>query len=166
MRPAQIENFEYALVLGAGLEKNGQPSDILMDRIVSAMDIFNTHKVKILIMSGSQRRDYDEAGAMQKAAVSHGIPGAAILVDRSGNSTFQSCLFVRNELNPSKVVIITQAFHLPRSILLQRLLGVEAYGISANNFSFSVLKKAFWYSREFFALPYNLLKYLIYLIKV
>jgi SanA protein len=163
--PARIESFEYALVLGAGLEKNGQPSDILMDRIVSAMDLYSSHKVKHLIMSGSQRRNYDEAGAMQKTTLSHVIPESVMLIDRSGNSTFQSCLFVRSQLELSSVLIITQAFHLPRAILLQRFLGVKAYGVAADNFRFSLPKKAYWYFRELFALPYNLLKYLIYRIR-
>lgn len=160
----QVEEFKYALVLGAGLERNGKPSDILMDRILSAMDVFHTHRAEYLVMSGSHRKEYDEAGAMQSIALSYGIPPAAILVDRHGNSTLQSCINVQKEHSPSSVLIITQRFHLPRAIMLQRLLGIKAYGLAANNFRFSILKVSYWYFRELFALPFNFLKYLIYLI--
>lgn len=160
----QIDEFKYALVLGAGLERNGKPSDILMDRILSAVDVFHTHKAEYLIMSGSHRKNYDEAGAMQTAALSYGIPSSAILVDRHGNSTLQSCLNVQKEYSPSSILIITQSFHLPRAIMLQRLLGIEAFGIAANSYHFSFLKVSYWYFREFFALPFNILKYIIHII--
>ena len=153
---------EYALVLGAGLEKNGKPSDILMDRIVTSVNLYKAGKAHYLVMSGSYRKNYDEPGAMQSAALELGVPSSAILLDRSGISTFNSCMTIKEKYNPEVVLIVSQQFHLPRSIMLQMLLGIKAFGIPAENYQFSFYKNAFWYFREILAMPYNFIKFAFY----
>ena len=157
----QLDKYKYALVLGAGLEKDSSPSDILMDRITTAIDLYHAKKADYLVMSGSK----GEPDAMVSAALSYDIPESVLLIDKKGNSTFNSCLNIRETYSPSSVLIVSQSFHLPRALMLQRLLGVEAFGVSAHNYHFSLFKKAYWTLREVFALPYNLLKYSFFLIK-
>jgi SanA protein len=161
----QYFKFKYALVLGAGLEKDGKPSDILLDRIQTAVEVYKKNKVEYLILSGSTRKGYNEPEAMRAAVIALGIPQSGIQIDPTGISTFHSCLHILRDYSPESILIITQQFHLPRAILLQRWLGVAAFGIAAKNFSFSVYKKCWWYLREVFALPFNLLKLAIYLFK-
>jgi len=161
----QLSHVHYALVLGAGLKKNGRPSDILMDRVLSAIELFQAGKVDYLIMSGAAREGKDETAAMAAAALDRGIPREAILLDRHGISTFESCLNYLQEYAPEKLVIVTQAFHLPRAIQLQRLLGIEACGYAAHIYRFSFYKVAYWYLREVLAMPFNLLKFVNYLFR-
>jgi SanA protein len=163
--PQQTFHTEYALVLGAGLEKDGQPSDILMDRILAAAQLYQSQKVEYLVMSGAARHGKDETQAMAAAALVHGIPQNAILLDGQGFSTFESCLNVLRAYSPKNLVVVTQLFHLPRSIILPRLLGIETFGYTACNFHFSIYKTVYWYLREIIAVPFNLLKYLNYLFK-
>jgi len=158
----RLKQYKYCLVLGAGLEKDGKPSDILMDRVSTAVCLFNNKQVDLLIMSGTRRRGYDEPGAMQAAAIAQGVPDSAILLDPQGISTLNSCVNYRQKFSRESLVIITQPFHLPRSILLARKLGLNAYGIAAGIYHFSWYKRAFWYIREFFALPYNFIKLALY----
>lgn len=159
----EVDHFHFALVLGAGLEKDNNPTDILMDRVQAAVFLYQNHKVDYLIMSGAARRGKDETAAMAAAAVACGVPQSAILQDQLGYSTFESCRnFLRNQ-SPADVIIVSQAFHLPRAILLQRWLGIPAFGYAARVYHFSPYKTAYWTLREAFALPFNLMKYLIYL---
>lgn len=160
-----IDHYPYALVLGAGLEKNGTPSDILMDRVLTAVNLYQSKKVDLLIMSGTRRKGYDEPGAMRAAALTAGVPSSAIRTDPDGISTFNSCINLVQTYAPESVLIVTQQFHLPRAILLQRALGVNASGVAAHLYCFSWRKKAFWYAREVIALPFNCIKLAIYLYK-
>lgn len=158
----EVQATKYALVLGAGLEKNGEPSDILKDRVLKAARLYKANKAQYLIMSGSVMKGKDEPGAMQTMALSLGVPQSAILLDRNGISTFHSCTNLKSQFNPANVTIITQYFHLPRSLFFQRLLGIQAFGLPADIYKFAIYKKAYWLLREFFALPYNIGKYLIH----
>ena len=153
------------MVLGAGLEKNGKPSDILMDRVLTGANLYKEGKVEYLIMSGSCRKKYDEPGAMRKAAIALEIPEQAILLDRDGISTLDSCVTIKEKYAPEQVLIVSQFFHLPRAIMLQTSLGIKAIGIQAKTYHFSLYKKAYWYSRELLSIPYNLLKYAFYRIR-
>jgi SanA protein len=158
-------HYHYCLVLGAGLEKDGQPSDILKDRVATAQKLYKNKKVDRLIMSGTCRRAYDEPAAMQTTAVAQGIPQADILLDPAGISTLDSCINFLRDHKDETPLIVTQRFHLPRAILLARMLRVDAYGVAACIYRFSWYKRAYWYLRELFALPYNFFKLLLYLFK-
>lgn len=159
------ESFRYGLVLGAGLEKDGHPSEILMDRIESAVELYKKRKVDQLIMSGSTRKGCDEPQAMRSVAITLGIPDEHLELDIHGSSTFASCLYYAGRHFSSPVLIITQHFHLPRDIMLQRALGVSAFGYAAKLREFSNFNKSLWYLREVFSLPYNFLKLLMHYLK-
>jgi SanA protein len=159
-------HFQYALVLGAGLENSSEPSDILLDRVLTAVTLYKTGKIDFLIMSGAAKKEKNEVAVMALIAKANGVPSAAIILDGRGFSTFQSCRNFISDHSPASVLLISQLFHLPRAILIQRLLGgVQAYGFAARDFHFSVLKIFYWYMREVIALPYNFFKYLCFLLK-
>jgi len=162
LKPDRIDFFDYALVLGAGLEKDGKPSDILLDRILTAVNLYKKRKVGLLVMSGSVKAGYDEVQAMKATAIKMGVPPCAIRLDRRGISTFHSCINLVKVFAPQTVLIVSQKFHLPRAIFLQRLLGVKAFGIPADNIRFSFLKIILWSMREFFSIPYNAFKILLF----
>ena len=153
-------HYSYCLVLGAGLEKDGRPTDILMDRVSTAVELFKSAQVEQLIMSGARRVGYDEPGAMQAAAIALGIPESAVLLDPLGISTLDSCLNFKENFG-GEVLIVTQAFHLPRAIFLARKLGLSAFGVTACIYRFSWYKQVHWQAREILAMPYNVLKYLL-----
>jgi SanA protein len=155
----------YALVLGAGLEKDGKPTDILSDRVLSAVKLIETGKARKLIMSGSSTgAGYDEVDAMERLAIQAGVDQNNILLDKAGNSTLDSLINFKNRFLSEKLVIVTQPFHLPRSLWLAGKLGLNGHGYPANIYSFSFTKRLFWAAREFFSIPFNLLKLIIFLL--
>jgi SanA protein len=156
------ESF-YALVLGAGLESDGRPTDILSDRVLSAVKLLDLRKAEKLIMSGSSNGgEYDEVAAMEKLAISTGVDQEKIILDKSGVSTLNSLINFKKRFKNESLVIVTQQFHLPRSLWLAKKLNLNCYGFPASIYRFSALKKFLWSSREFFALPFNLLKLFAY----
>ena len=153
----------YTLVLGAGLEKNNLPTDILSDRLETAIDLLKSNKTETLILSGStDHHNYNEPLSMKKYVLSKGINPSHLILDLKGNSTFDSLrnLLIFEGLND--ITIVSQRFHLPRSIWLAGALGINAKGTPAENFKFSFIKIFSWYLREIFAIPLNILKFILY----
>lgn len=155
----ELPDFTYAIVLGAGLERDGRPTDILSDRVLSAVSLIKAGKVKKLILSGSKNMlNYDETAAMLRLAEQSGIKLSQIEIDDQGNSTFESIANFKLHFPENNAVIVTQNFHLPRAISISRSLGINAFGFAAQIYRFSRLKILYWGMREFFALPFNVLK--------
>lgn len=121
-----------ALVLGAGLRFDGRPSDVLQQRVETAVNLYRTGKVRKLIMSGDNSlAEYDEVSAMKQAATALGVPGNDVLLDYAGFRTLDSCVRVRKVFRQSEVIVVSQGFHLPRAIHLCRWAGVDASGVEA-----------------------------------
>jgi len=161
--PEDAPYTHYTLVLGAGLKKNRQPTDILTDRIITACKLIENGKTDYLIMSGTIRDGYyNEPISMKNYALSRGIINSAILIDGQGTTTFQSCVNVMDNQHPKDLLVVSQNFHLPRALLIARAMGINAFGVQATNFHFSALKKIFWSTREVFSIPVNLVRICVY----
>lgn len=139
-----------AIVFGAGLRRNGTPTQVLADRVAVAAALFHQGRVKRILLSGSTRgMGYDEAGAMAALAVDLGVPPVAIWVDNGGVRTASSCLHARQVFGISEAVLVTQTFHLPRALALCEGLGIRVTGVSADLSSYSARSRRFWELREY-----------------
>jgi len=157
-RIEDVPHCTYTLVLGAGLNHKGLPTDILADRVLTAVKLFKLKKTDFLIMSGAgSKGDYCEPDSMKKLAIKNSVPEKVILEDLSGNSTLRSLIIFKNCYPDKRAIIITQKFHLFRSLSLATLIHIRVVGVPAELYQFSFLKKFIWNIREFIALPYNLL---------
>jgi SanA protein len=160
---SRIPRSDWLLVLGAGVENNNRLSPILEDRLISAIKYARKYNPKHIILSGTKKElDYNEPAAMMNFLLFEGIDRDSIVLDESGFSTYHSCVNLKNKYNPEIIVIISQRFHLYRSLMISRLIGLQSYGLVADNFSFSNSLKAFWYFRESAAIPFNLIKMLYF----
>jgi vancomycin permeability regulator SanA len=123
---------KVALVLGAGLTVKGTPSNALARRVETGVALYKHGRVKKLLMSGdNSRATYDEVSAMKKLAVSLGVPKNDVLLDYAGFRTLDSCIRVRKVFGQTRIIVVSQRFHLARAIHLCRSAGVTAFGVSA-----------------------------------
>jgi SanA protein len=142
-------NAPVAIVFGAGLDRAGMPSLVLRDRVSAAAQLYFAGKVKKLLMSGDNRFvDYNEPGAMQKYALGLGVPEEDIVLDYAGRRTYDTCYRARAIFGVRQAIVVTQAFHLPRALLLCNAMGVEATGFSADLRFYGFLPSLFWQIRE------------------
>src|SRR5215469_4309699 len=92
--PGDVPQADVVLVLGAGLHPDGSPSDMLTDRLVTALDLY--------------RAWLEERG----------VPDDAIVMDHAGFDTYSSIWRARTVFGVRRAVVVTQAFHLPRALFL------------------------------------------------
>ncbi len=122
-----------ALVLGAGLNGEAEPSDILEDRVMTAVDLYKAGKVEKIIMSGDNRTaDYDEPSAMIDYAVKNGVKVEDLQPDYAGRRTYDSCLRAREIFSLSQIIVITQSFHMSRAMYVCNSIGIDTYGVTAD----------------------------------
>lgn len=123
-----------ALVLGARVYSSGRLSAMLADRVAAAADLYEAGEVDLLLMSGdNSSADYNEPDAMRDYAIRLGVPADAVAVDYGGRRTYDSCYRARHIFRVDATVVVSQAFHLPRALMLCRGLGVDAVGVAADS---------------------------------
>jgi SanA protein len=138
-----------AIVLGAGLQRDGTPSPVLRDRVAAATELYFAGKVEKLLLSGDNRfLNYNEPGAMRNYALSLGVPDNALVLDYAGRRTYDTCYRARAIFGVDKAIVVTQGFHLPRALFLCNALGVKASGFSADRREYNRVSSLYWDMRE------------------
>lgn len=121
------------LILGAGIKKDGTPSDMLRDRLMRGIELYNNGAASVILVSGdNSRTDYDEVGTMENYLIENGIPADAIVKDHAGFSTYESLYRAKEIFCAEKIIIVTQKYHLYRSLFVAEKLGLEAVGVDAD----------------------------------
>jgi SanA protein len=148
----QVPSRRVAIVFGAGLRRDGAPTAILRDRVMTAAQLYFDGKVEKLLMSGDNSTlDYNEPAAMQEYALSLRVPAEAIVLDYAGRRTYDTCYRARDIFDVRSAVLVTQDFHLPRALFLCNMLGLDAVGVEADNLYFLKRSRVIWNVRELFA---------------
>ena len=130
---AKIEDADCILVLGCQVRNNGVPSAMLEDRLRRSVELYDLGAAPKLLMSGDHgRADYDEVGAMRRYAMDNGVASEDIFMDHAGFSTYESMYRARDVFQAKKIIIVTQQYHLYRSIYAAEALGLEAYGVACD----------------------------------
>ena len=139
-----------AIVFGAGVWSNGEPSAVLFDRIVTAVELYRANRVKKILMSGDNpTENYDEPTAMKETAVKLGVPAEDVVLDFAGRRTYDTCFRAKEIFGVDKAILVSQKFHLPRSVYLCENAGINSLGITANRRKY--LYENNWIYREFIA---------------
>ena len=133
-------NYDVILVLGAGL-RNGKPSPVLKDRLDTAYELYEDGYSKKIIVSGDHgKKYYDEVNVMKNYLLDKGVESNDIFMDHAGFSTYDSVYRAKEIFLTNNIIIVTQQFHLYRSLYIANKLGLDAIGVSATlrNYSGSV----------------------------
>ncbi|MFB2897354.1 YdcF family protein [Aerosakkonemataceae cyanobacterium BLCC-F50] len=104
------------------------------DRILYGAKLYRDGKAPKLILSGG-RIDWKNTGIpeskdMAELAQAMGVPKTAILEDPTSLNTYQNAVNVRKILDSQgierRVLLVTSALHLPRSLAIFKRQGIEA----------------------------------------
>jgi vancomycin permeability regulator SanA len=123
------------VVFGARAYADGRMSTALYDRTRTAVDLYRAGVAPVLIFSGGPGDgDVHETEAMRRWARDQGVPESAIMRDEGGLSTQHT---VENTVPRfrkhgfTRILAVSQFYHLPRIKLAYLRAGVDVYTVPA-----------------------------------
>lgn len=128
----KLSDTDCAVILGAGV-RDGKPTPMLRDRLLTGIELYKSGAVKKLVMSGDHgSEDYDEVNIMKSFAMDSGVPDGDIFMDHAGFSTYDTIYRAREIFEADSIIIVSQKYHLYRALYIAERLGVKAVGVSAD----------------------------------
>ncbi len=136
MKPAHV-------VLGALVRANGAPSDALMRRSLTGAEAILRKQATILILSGGGVPS--EAAVAADIVEARGVPASRLRLEEDARNTVENITnawALAWEEGYHGLVLITDRTHLPRALLIARILGVPATGYVAEDHGYPPDPKA------------------------
>ena len=165
LNPKSIKNDEscdYLILLGGGIDKNGNLPKPVLNRVETAASYLQNHNETICVVTGGTLKwlPFSEAPQLKKELVQRGISPDRILVEDKALDTIQNFQFscdlladftnkTKGEILESKIIVVTNYFHLRRAQRLAKRMGFsKIYGLGTKCSSFRVVHN---YLREILA---------------
>jgi len=125
-----FDHADAAVVLGARVYADGRPSRFLRERVEVGVALYLDGTVDRLIMSGdgTDSSGFGEPTVMRRIAEEMGVPADAIIEDPLGVDTYSSCVNARDTFGATSVIMVSQAFHVPRAVWVCDNIGLTAQG--------------------------------------
>jgi uncharacterized SAM-binding protein YcdF (DUF218 family) len=135
-RSDESRNVDAIVVLGTA-QYNGVPSPDLKARLDEALDVYEAGLAPFIVVTGGKMEGdvYTEAESSKNYLVDHGVPESAFLMEDQGRDSWQSmrgAAAVLKEAGLSRVLIISDGFHLFRLKLMASELGLSPVGRAAS----------------------------------
>lgn len=135
---SDFSDIDCIIVLGCHVKGDGVPGRMLTDRLDAGIALYKAGVAPKLLMSGDHGRvEYNEVGTMKKYAEDVGVPSEDIFMDHAGFSTYETVYRAKEIFCADKVVIVTQEYHMYRALNIAHSLGLEAYGVCAEDKTYS-----------------------------
>lgn len=149
---SDIPKQRLAIVFGAGIIKNSQPSPFLQDRLDVAIELYKQDVVTHILVSGDNRaEDYNEPSVMRAYLVEAGVAASDITLDYAGLDTYDSCYRAKHVFNITQAVLVTHGYHVPRALYACRSMGINATAVPVGWHQAYVRSAPEYISREIFA---------------
>lgn len=125
---------------------------MLEDRVASAAQLYKMGKIRKILLTGDHGKEkYDEVNAMRKALRRMSVPEKDIFLDHAGFTTYDSLYRARDIFEVKDCVIVTQRFHLSRSVYTARKLDLNCSGFAADRRTYTTASHNWSKFREFFS---------------
>lgn len=126
------------VVLGGGTESNQPPRTSVEvnsagDRMIHAADLYHQGAAPVLILSGGNVEWMDSlenspAADMRQILLKLNVPDSAIILQTKSQNTHEDAVFssqILKEKGITKIILVTSAMHMPRSVALFEKQGLE-----------------------------------------
>lgn len=148
------EGLDYIVVLGARV--NGrEPSGALRNRIQRAREYLEANPDTIAVLSGGQGSDEEisEAQCMYSVLTSAGVDPTRLILEDKSTDTSENLIFSRKLIpEDAHVGLVTNNFHIFRSLALARGLGWNVEGVPVAT---SWISLPHYLMREFIGVAYD-----------
>ena len=134
-REDEARPVDAIVVLGAA-QYNGRPTSVLRARLDHVVTLYDRGLAPLVVVTGGKQEGdaTTEAEASRDYLVEHGLPPESILMENEGRDTWQSLQGVAALLTArqlTRVVLVSDGFHLLRSKLMARDLGLKPFASAA-----------------------------------
>ena len=136
--PEQIPQVEAIVVLGGGTEAGASPRSAVEvngagDRVIQAARLYREGVAPVVLLSGGSitwlsDRPSTPASEMSELMLFFGVPQDALWLQPDSQNTHEDALFSARILHDhgiQKIVLVTSAQHMPRSVALFEAQGLE-----------------------------------------
>ena len=130
------KRFDAILLLGLALGENDEPAPELCARVRAAAQAAGEYPGVPLIACGGQTEGHhiSEARVMARLLEGEGVPGARIVLEDQSQTTMENFVNAARILGGAKgkrVLVVTSDYHVRRSVLTARHVGLKAKGYAA-----------------------------------
>ena len=137
----KIAKSDVAIIFGSKVNEDGTPSNRLVARLNTGVELYKEKLVRNIIVSGGIGKEgVDEAIIMKDYLLNLQIPRTAIIVDSEGvttEATAKNSTELMQEHGFKSAIIVSQYFHIKRAKLALQRCGISPiYNIHANYFEF------------------------------
>lgn len=122
------------VVLGCRLPKDGRPGAAIERRVAAGVALLVSGAASRLMLSGGGAGARPEAVVMHELALRYGAPAQALLLETHSRDTIENALCSAALLRRhglSRVIVVTDRYHLFRARLLFRHAGLEVVRVAA-----------------------------------
>jgi uncharacterized SAM-binding protein YcdF (DUF218 family) len=135
-RPLDVKSVkaDVIVVLGGGavdlsaLGLEPVPNDGSLERTVAAVKLYRSLHIPIVVTGGAgdpARPQLSDAAPMARIALDLGVPKKDITVDNASFNTLASARNMKAAFAGKRMVLVTSAYHLKRSVALFQKQGLE-----------------------------------------
>ena len=124
---------DFLVVPGARIHPDGKPFHLLVDRLLTAREMFARGVAPRVLVSGRGGGGLavDEVASMRRWLEERGVPAAAIVDDPLGLRTIDTMRRCKEVFGAGSAVVVTNPFHLERAVFLGLQCGLDVTGVAA-----------------------------------
>lgn len=147
------DHADYAVIFGNKVNTDGTLSERLEKRLECGLQLYQSKRVRGLIVSGGLGKEGHYEGTKMKAfLLLHHVPDSVIVVDNKGDNTLktvQNTITLKDSLHFSSLIVVSQYYHITRAKMLFRKEGFMA--VSGASPPYFEWRDVYALLREFFA---------------
>lgn len=144
---SDLPQAQAVMILGSKVYSSGKLSDILLDRTLTAMEVYKSGKADKILVSGDHgTNEYDEVNTVKQYLLKNQVPEDDIFLDHAGFDTFDSLYRAKHIFLIESLIVSTQEFHQPRAVFIGNSLGIKTTGIISDRQPY--VKSAYFQNRE------------------
>jgi uncharacterized SAM-binding protein YcdF (DUF218 family) len=134
----EIPDAEVIVLLGGGTSSADAPRPMVEvngagDRVLYAAKLYKDGRAPLILLSGGNiewltGEGSSPAGDMAELMALMGVPQEALLLQPNSQNTYEDALFssqMLREMGVSRVILVTSAMHMPRSVALFEKQGID-----------------------------------------
>ena len=128
-RATDVPARTFAIVPGSRVHA-GKPLHLLAARLQAALALYQSGRVRAVLVSGTDTALAPEAPVMQAWLVARGVPAADVWVDGQGTRTRETMVRAVAQYGVGDAVVCTQTVNAARTIYLARQAGIDAVALA------------------------------------